>query len=141
MPPPYFFYGTLTDDDVVRAILGRGLRALGAEPATLQGYRRVYAAGAIYPALIAAATETVDGMLAHRLTTTDIRRLDHFEGAGYGAHPLTVERLNGDSLTAMVYLPNARIRLSTRPWTLAHWQRLHKRKSRPDWDGPVRAHR
>ncbi|MBL8834369.1 MAG: gamma-glutamylcyclotransferase, partial [Rhodospirillales bacterium] len=44
----FFFYGTLIDPDVRRAVLGR-LAPASVEPATLKGWRRFSAKGVTFP--------------------------------------------------------------------------------------------
>ncbi len=137
----FFFYGSLMDDDVVRAILSRRLRTLAPRPATLRGYRRVYAAGTMYPAIVPKHSATVDGLLVSGIGRKDRIKLDRFEGVGYAAVPVVVTVDDGGDETGLVYLPKRGLRVTDKEWTLSVWQRRDKPQCRTDWQGVLRPHR
>ena len=68
-------------DDVWQRAVGGDYRHA---PARLYGYRRLKVRHEVYPGLVPAAPEFyVDGRLYFSVGSTDIRRLDHFEGPTY----------------------------------------------------------
>ena len=50
----YFFYGTLMDPDVRALVLSPAMRDVAVEAAVLEGYRRVFMRGRVYPVVIPA---------------------------------------------------------------------------------------
>src|SRR5512134_3020809 len=75
----FFFYGTLMDEDVRRAVLG--VRALApVERATLEGWRRVKKAGVSYPVIVRARNHKVDGVLMHGIDRRAHELLLEYEG-------------------------------------------------------------
>jgi len=48
----FFFYGTLMDPSVRRAVLGRPVERSRLQRAVLPGFRRVFRRGATYPVLV-----------------------------------------------------------------------------------------
>lgn len=76
----FFFYGTLIDEAVRRAVLGRHA-PLRVEPARLGGWRRVAVPGKAYPVVLAEPQASVDGVLARGLTAAARRRLEGYEDA------------------------------------------------------------
>ena len=86
----YFFYGTLMDRTVLAAVLGRSLPPAASRPASLDGYRRVFRAGASYPVLVPAAGEVVAGIVVDGLGQGDRRRLEAFEGSDYVSREMPV---------------------------------------------------
>ena len=130
---PLFFFGTLTDLDVLAYVLGRPVDLDDLEPAALDGHRRVRALDASYPLLLPApfgtgAGAAVPGMLLRRASRRDIARVNHFESGEYRAelHPV---RALGDGLTRQAWLYVAlegRLAATDEPWELEAWRALHK---------------
>ena len=129
MPPdPMFFFGTLMDEDVLRAVLGHPLTALGLQPARLAGWRRVGIAGRSYPMLIPHATGWVDGVLVYGLDERDRRRLDFYEGPEYRMGIVTVRAAEYGDLPAGTYLCRPEVVAAGREeWRLETWRLRHKR--------------
>ena len=120
----FFFYGTLMDEEVRRAVLRRALPAARLQAASLGGYRRVCMAGAPYPVLVAsAADDRVDGLLARGLSAADSARLLRYEGFAYLMKMLPVEIGAARRVNARVFLPRGNVRITSDPWTLSEWQR------------------
>lgn len=118
----FFFYGTLLDDAVFAAVVGRPLPPC--VPATLAGYRRVYRAGASYPILRPAGNNSrVDGNIVDGLGITDVRRLRRFEGDEYVIRQLAVTDSRGALQESGVFLPKRGVPASDREWTLDAWRR------------------
>ena len=131
----YFFYGTLMDQDVLGAVLGRRIAPARLKPAVLVGYRCVYAKGVTYPALVpGAAGDAVTGCVMVGVTPPEAARLRRFEGADYREAPLTVTAEGRGERSAVVFLPRSRMVTTDRPWDLDAWRRRHKR----DYLGRVR---
>lgn len=130
----FFFYGTLMDADVRRAVLGAAAPAT-VEPATLAGWRRVPVAGASYPMIVRAAGSRVEGVFARGLDQRARDRLIAYESDGYRMMEAIVTlATDGKSRRAFVFVPDRR-RGAAAPrkrghgaWHLASWQRRHKRR-------------
>lgn len=106
-----FAYGTLQFDDVMEVVVGR--RFSGA-PARLLGYRRGRVLGRTYPAIVAAETETTEGVVFEDVDDEALARLDVFEGSLYVREWLTLEP--GDGAFGYVIAPGKEHLLSDRPW-------------------------
>ncbi len=63
----FFFYGTLMDPDVCRAVIGTRAESLEVRPALLTGYRRVRASCGNYPVLLRRRGGLVPGLLVEGL--------------------------------------------------------------------------
>ncbi len=131
----FFFYGTLMDPDVLRAVLGPAAVAF-VEPAVLRGWRRVGLVGATYPVAVRAGRASqVDGVLAWGIDARGRERLIAYEGDSYFMMRLPIE-VRGKTVRAFVFVPriDRPIRVSG-PWDFAEWQRVHKRR----WIAGLRA--
>jgi hypothetical protein len=123
----FFFYGTLMDEDVRRAVLG--VRSLApAERATLEGWRRVKMAGVSYPMIVRARNHRVEGILMHGVDGRARDLLQRYEGDEYTI--MNVEVRTADSvLTAKMFAPRPGVTVRGRgPWDLDTWRRRHKRR-------------
>lgn len=121
----YFFYGTLMDPAVLAAVIDR--RPAGPRRcASIEGYRRVYRAGAAYPVLIPAAGERVSGLLVEGLNERDRRRLDAFEGGDYIAREVPVRTDRGE-VRARMFVPRPGVPATAVPWSLDEWRRRYRR--------------
>lgn len=128
----YFFYGTLMDPAVLRAVLGRSPGREASQAASLDGYRRVYRRGAWYPVLVEAAGEKVDGILMGGLGREDAQRLEAFEGEDYALAVLAVRTGHREGVAARVFMARvfmarAGVPATAEPWSLADWRRRHRR--------------
>jgi hypothetical protein len=127
---PVFFFGTLTDLDVLAHVLGRPLDLDDLEPATLDGHRRVRARDASYPLLIAApfGAAAVPGLLLRRASRRDIARVNHFESGEYRAELRPVRALrDGTTRRAWLYVALEGLAPTDEAWDLEAWRALHKR--------------
>lgn len=122
-----FFYGSLLDADVRAAVLGP-MAPPATEPATLAGWRRVTAPGAIFPIVLRAADGEVAGAIARGVPPAAVRRLDAYEGAGYRLEAVTVTLADGTPCEAQVYVPVRAVAGPGKPWDLDDWRRRHKRR-------------
>jgi Gamma-glutamyl cyclotransferase, AIG2-like len=126
----FFFYGTLVDPDVRRAVLGP-YAPRSVEPASLSGWRRVPVRGKTYPVIVADPAATVDGVLARGLNAAARRRLEHYEGDDlYAVADVEVALTDRLRLVpARVFVAKAAgIHRGRGTWTIATWRRRHKRR-------------
>lgn len=123
-----FFYGTLMDRDVLKAVIGRALPPAYTARAVLSGYRRVYKSGANYPILEPAPEQRIEGVVVSALKASDVARLDAFEGLNYrrAIRPVIVSS-SQERRDAWVYLSNPNVRGTNREWNLRKWTRQYKR--------------
>lgn len=123
----FFFYGTLMDADVRRAVLG--VRAAApVEPAVLEGWRRVKMAGASYPVIVRARGHRVEGILMHGVDGRGREMLQAYEGDEYAMIGIEVAA-GAQRIEAKVFVPRPGLPVRARgPWTLAAWQRRFKRR-------------
>jgi gamma-glutamylcyclotransferase (GGCT)/AIG2-like uncharacterized protein YtfP len=122
----FFFYGTLMDEAVRRAVLGAAAQPLLVEPATLAGWQRCAIPGRSYPMVRPAADESVDGLLAEGIDGEGAARLDRFEGPEYRRTPLDVRRISGETVTAWVYVALHAGKGAARRWDFETWRRQHR---------------
>jgi len=123
---PLFFYGTLTDLDVLAYVLERPIDLDDLVPATLVGYRRVQAVGVGYPVLVVDPAGAVEGRLLRRATRRDIARVNRFESGEYRAELHAVSTDDGATPPAWLYLGLDHLAATAEPWLLAAWQAMHK---------------
>lgn len=124
----FFFYGTLMDRTVLAAVLGRSLPPAASRPASLEGYRRVFRAGASYPVLVPAAGEVVAGIVVDKLGQGDRRRLEAFEGSDYVSREMPVRLGRGGHVAARVFLPRPELPVTAVPWSPTDWRRRYRRQ-------------
>jgi gamma-glutamylcyclotransferase (GGCT)/AIG2-like uncharacterized protein YtfP len=136
----FFFYGTLMDADVRRAVLGRRAPRI-VTPAVLEGWRRVLVAGASYPAIVRRAGARVDGVLARGIDAAAARRLDRYEGAEYVAIEAAVRTSSRSTpVTATVFVPRpGHVRIRAGKWDVDVWRRRRKRRFLAKLSAPPRA--
>ncbi len=123
----FFFYGTLMDEDVRRAVLG--VRALAPlESAILEGWRRVKMAGVSYPMIVRARNHKVDGILMHGIDRRALELLQEYEGDDYAMIGVEVRTAEA-RISARMFVPRPGLPVRGRgPWDLLTWQRRHKRR-------------
>lgn len=126
--PLFFFYGTLRDADVVRAVLRRPIDNLSVYTALLPGYRAALVKGQSYPALVAETGTAADGIVVAGLTRKDVARLDRYEGSEYGQSDVDVLLVDGArEVTAKTYTPVRGLRTEAGIWSFEDWRQHHKR--------------
>lgn len=129
----FFFYGTLRDPDVRRAVIGPRVDRIAIAPARLPGYECVFLRGRSYPVLRPAPGGSVEGVLADHVDAAQAARIDRFETGEYRAGSAEITLATGDTVEATVYFA-ARPGLATaRPWRLADWQRRMKPRLVRGW--------
>ena len=113
-----FVYGTLLDDELRRAVIGRGRVQL--MPARLQRHRRVHLAGTPYPTLRPDSESAVDGVLLTRIGGQAVARLSAYEGPAYRLRRSYVETGAG-TVSTHVYTA-ALSRASREDWSFTRWR-------------------
>jgi hypothetical protein len=119
----FFFYGTLIDPEILRAVLQRSVDPMRRREAVLKGYRRVYRRGASYPIIIADTTAQVEGIVVSALTTLDIMLLTAYEGQEYEIRELPVSCSGSGFVRARVFLPGPGCETSSKSWTPEDWNK------------------
>ncbi len=122
----FFFYGTLMDPQVRRAVLGRSDDHLLIEQAVLPGYRRIAATSGNVPVLMRVSGGRVRGLLAQGLEPADLWRIAHFEGRHYHPFRRRVIARHGHRLEAWVFLADSARWSGGRDWDFARWRRRER---------------
>ncbi|NJN05555.1 MAG: gamma-glutamylcyclotransferase [Rhodobacteraceae bacterium] len=122
-----FFYGTLMDDGVLAAVIGRPASQVRRQEAFVEGYRRVYRAGASYPILVPMTDGRIEGILASGLRPTDTDRLIAFEGEDYDLVDVPVRAARRGFTRAMMFMAKPSVAGSSKEWTFAEWRRRYRR--------------
>lgn len=118
----FFFYGTLLDSDVRRAVFPHQAESLQIEPAALSGYRRVRAIAGGFPILKRANGARVEGLLVEGFDRSSVLKLAHFEGSEYLPRAVRLATRRHRGLAAWTFAaPHGRIE-SREPWELRRWQ-------------------
>jgi gamma-glutamylcyclotransferase (GGCT)/AIG2-like uncharacterized protein YtfP len=119
-----FSYGTLMLDEVMEVVAGR-LFARGT--AALAGFRRRTLRGQVYPAIVPASDETVDGVLWDALDPPALARIDRFEGPLYERQLRSVAISSGELRSAFVYVlrPEHAGLLADASWDEASFRARH----------------
>lgn len=124
-PLPFFFFGTLMDEDVRTLVLGRTLERSAIMAARLIGYERLRVHEESYPTLRPVPGVSVDGILVRSLSPEDERRLAYYEGAEYAVEVREVLRADGGKESVRLFLERGEL-ATEEPWDFARWQRSDK---------------
>lgn len=122
----FFFYGTLLDPDVRRAVLGPVAADLSPQAARLPEWHRVRLAGRDYPVIVPRVGKAVDGCVMRGLPASAASRLCRFEGPEYRLARLEVKTDGGDALCVRAFIGSGRTAPTTVRWDLEDWRRRHK---------------
>lgn len=124
----FFFYGTLLDPEVLRIVLGDASAARRLEPATVEGFRRVYVAGKTYPILVRKASSTVAGATFDRATPQERDALVRYEGDGYVVEEHRATLAGGGSVPVSVFVPRpgGTLNASDVDWDFETWAAKHR---------------
>ncbi|KAH9816202.1 hypothetical protein DFH28DRAFT_1081988 [Melampsora americana] len=153
-----FTYGTLMNIPILERVLGRTVDDLKFVPAILPKHSRLQLLDADYPAVVPVSIATlilgrkltaeeseVHGKLITGLTSTDLLRLDQFEGEGerYNSRILSVTAfdedqeksvlssdepsISGNQVDASVYIYSDELRSNVAPvfWTYEDFKKKH----------------
>jgi hypothetical protein len=120
-----FAYGTLQDEDVLAAVLGRPIDVQALHQASSPDFKAVAYPGRVYPALVPCPGQAAPGRLIGSLDALDLAVLDAFEGDEYQRSTIPVLQ-DGQTITAQAYLPVITIPASAPAWSLERWSAEHK---------------
>lgn len=123
----FFFYGTLLDADVRALVMPHLEGSLSISAASLPGFRRVQANCGYFPVLARHANSRVEGAVVGGLDTRALLLMAHFEGDEYLPRRLPVMQ-GGVRRNLWVFMPAHGGYATARDWSLARWQRGHKRR-------------
>lgn len=118
---PWFFYGTLMDGEIFRAVTGKNLHSFEPRPAKAPHYRKVHLPGQSYPTLIGATGAGADGIVCRNLTSDAVRLLHAYEGPDYKIRRISVVLHNGARLQALTYYARVAPTSAAVPWDFASW--------------------
>lgn len=120
-----FVYGTLSDPDLLAAVIGRRVDRRHLLAAVAPGFRAIHYPQRVYPALVRAPGGRAVGLLVLNLTPFERDVLDAFEGAEYrrGIVPVIFDE---ELHEADAYLPVVAVAADGPAWSLADWQANHK---------------
>ncbi len=123
-----FFYGTLRDAAVRRAVLGPGADRVAVEPALIRGYRCAPVAGGRYPVLVPEAASRAEGVLAAGVGLEAAARTSFFEDEGYdySVESVAVETASGAAREAWAFLSAGRLVAGAGRWSIEDWNRRHR---------------
>ncbi|MFN0041972.1 MAG: gamma-glutamylcyclotransferase family protein [Alphaproteobacteria bacterium] len=127
----FFFYGTLLDEDVRRATLGREPDPTDTVTARLPGYRVARAAGRAYPVLAPEVGAVAAGVMVRAVREGEAARLFHYEDSGYDAVEVSVVDGRGRTRMAWVFMPGRSLAAMADDWSFAEWQAQHKARVLP----------
>ena len=123
---PLFVYGTMRDEDVLAAVLGRVPAGVRTEAAWMPGFVAARVPGESYPYLVPADGARASGALVQGLDEACLDRIRFFEGEEYESAECTVERADGARVAAMCFggvsIPGS----SIVAWSLERWQAEEK---------------
>jgi hypothetical protein len=123
----FFFYGSLLDPDIRRAVMGPGLARCRVSPAILEGWRRCRRRDLIYPVLRQERGRCVEGVLVDGVDAIIAARLSAFEGASYTTQTMRVYPRDGAAVGAFVFLPKRSL-ASPSAWHFQEWSRGRHRR-------------
>jgi hypothetical protein len=123
----FFFYGTLLDADIRHLVMPHVAPRLEERPATLPGFRREQANCGYFPVLAQRKASRVEGAVFSGLDVRALLLMAHFEGDEYLPRRLPVVE-QGRRRAVWVFMPAHGGYATGRPWSLARWQRTHKRR-------------
>jgi hypothetical protein len=121
----FFFYGSLMDEEMLEAVLGRPVTHLTFATGWLDGYAAETAHGYTFPTLVERRGERVDGIVAHGLTQADIERIAYFEDTEYSPVVVDVSTATSD-VAAQVYMATASLKATGERWAFDAWRKEHK---------------
>ena len=126
MDLPLFVYGTMRDEDVLAAVLGRVPAGVRTEAAWMPGFAAARVPGESYPYLVPADGARASGTLVRGLDDEGLDRIRFFEGEEYEPVQCTVERAEGPRVAAMCFAGVSIPGSSSVAWSLERWQAEEK---------------
>ena len=124
-----FVYGILRDPELLAAVLNRPLRADQVLAAVAPGYRATYAPNRLTPALVRAPGGAAEGLVLLGLSAFEHDLIDAL--ADSASRRMVLPVMIGEELhEALAHLPAGPI-VPGDPWSLTHWQAVHKAAALP----------
>jgi len=128
---PFFFLGTLRDEGVFRAVIGRPGAAFAQTAATLDGHVVERLEEWPYPRLVARPDGRACGLLVDGFTTAEIDRMCFFESLEYEAREIMVDTRFGSRRAACV-IATENTESSGIPWRIDEWRRVAGGRARAE---------
>lgn len=123
---PFFFYGTLQDDDLLRLVTDRSsVSGLDISAAALADHAVERVAGHVFPMIFPRIGHQAGGRLVGGLTARERERIAFFEDSDYRLEPIEVVA-GSTQRAAAVFTPTARIGSSGELWRLSDWPAADK---------------
>ncbi len=124
--PPYFFYGTLMDPDVLSWVAGQRIPATRLRPAWIDGHVTRTVLGKTCPVLVEAADEVTGGRYVAGLGLEAADRIHRFGDDGHDLVMKSIRLPGGGRREAMVYLGTEWMEISDEVWDFRTWRRHHR---------------
>lgn len=122
----FFVYGTLLDEDILRAVLNRTVCDTQMQYGTIAGYQKFTYPGDTFPILIPSPAHSVEGALLFDLSEQDLLRIDFYEGDEYGYAKVEAQLNDGTVINALYNKAADEEIKSDVLWTLDYWQQHEK---------------
>lgn len=122
----FFFFGSLRDNEILEAVIGRPLPRRELLAASLPGHRLERMARETFPLLVEAADEVAPGVVVEGLIEADIARIHFFESIEYEPQTHTVEMVAGGLLACQVFVATAASGRTGEPWRYEDWRPGHQ---------------
>tara|TARA_R110002110_G_scaffold90632_20_gene235629 strand:+ start:453 stop:869 length:417 start_codon:yes stop_codon:yes gene_type:complete len=119
----WFFYGTLMDAQIFRAVTGRDLYCYRPQEAMALSVARVFLPGQSYPTLIGRTGVKTSGLICQGMPPAVIHRLIAYEGRDYQTCLVPVHLRDGKRRVARTFVATRSPSLAAREWTPDEWQR------------------
>lgn len=119
-----FAYGTLIVPSVMQAVTGQ---TYAYDVAKLPGYARYIIKGQVFPGIVAAENDSVDGIVYHDIDTTTLQRLDEFESDVYVREEVLLTLENNHQVPAFTYVMSRKheFLLTDRAWDIEVFNKKH----------------
>ena len=116
-----FCYGTLLESQIMRMVIGKEYTM---QDATLLGYSRYLVKGGDYPGVVQNPQGEAEGKLCLGVTSSDLKKLDRFEGELYRRQLVRVKAPYNRTVNAWCYVVPRRssMRLSKKEWSLEEYR-------------------
>lgn len=115
-----FFFGSLTDRELLKLVLGHDCAACDFRPARLSGFATNRVKDESYPVLVPAPGLTIAGQIVGGISEADIERIRFFEDDEYSLETVPVEAEAGPE-DCLVCLPRKPGDDSGEPWHPENW--------------------
>ncbi len=121
----FFFYGSLMDQELLEAVLGRKADRLTFAPGWLSGYIAETAEGYSFPTPIENRAGRIHGVIVKGLTAADVERIAYFEDEEYA--PVVADIMTAHTeIAARLYVATSRLKSSGEPWSFEKWRKHDK---------------